>query len=82
MSLGFRLSLGPSSCSLGGGVEGAELLWEGVPALPSPYLVLVTGPEEVKGVRWEEGQSTAFRGRQTWVLHPCPPPTGCVTLGR
>lgn len=33
--------------------------------------------EAVEGVWWEEGWSTAFRGKQTSVLHPFPLPPGC-----
>lgn len=50
------------------------------PAPPSPGLLLATEPGAVERVWWEDRRSTAFRGRQTSVLHPFPPPPGSVTL--
>lgn len=70
MSLGFRLSPGPGSCNPGEGIYSAETPVGGCFWPPSsPSLVLVV----VKSVGWEEGECTAFRGRQTgfhtYLLH-------------
>lgn len=71
MSLGARLSPGPSSCTLGGGVEGAECLGKGVSALPHPGLVLVVELSGRERCGTERGQvSVALVGRLAWAPYP------------
>lgn len=81
MSLGFRLSLGPSSCSRGGGAGGAAAPVGGCFLhLHLQACFWRQSREAVERVWWEDRRSTGFRGRQTSVLRPFPPPPGSVTL--
>lgn len=81
MSLGVRLSLGPEQLWPGRGCQGAAAPVGGCfLRLCLQAWLWQQNRKAVEGAWWEEGQSTARRGRRTLVLHPFRPPPGCVAL--